>query len=56
MTVDSIVAVLIVAGAAYYLYRKFSKPGKESGCACSSGGSCCGQGVDSHGHGCGSRQ
>lgn len=41
MTLDSIIAIGVVIGAAFYLYRKFSKS-KSSGCGCSSGSGCCG--------------
>lgn len=41
MTFDSIIAIGIVIGAAFYLYRKFAK-NKSGGCGCSSGGGCCG--------------
>jgi hypothetical protein len=40
MTFDSIIAVGIVIGAAFYLYRKFTKKSKSGGCGCSSGGGC----------------
>jgi len=42
MTFDSIIAVGIVIGAAFYLYRKFAKNSKSGGCGCPSGGDCCG--------------
>lgn len=42
MTFDSIVAVVIVIGAAFYLYRKFFRNRKSGGCGCSSGGGGCG--------------
>ncbi len=41
MTFDSVIAVGIVIGAAFYLYRKFAKS-KSGGCGCSSGGGGCG--------------
>jgi len=42
MTLDSLIAVGIVVGAAAYLYRKFAKNSKSGGCSCSSSGGCCG--------------
>ncbi len=42
MTLDSLIAVGIVVGAATFLYRKFAKTKKSGGCGCSSGGGCCG--------------
>ncbi|MBW2452509.1 MAG: FeoB-associated Cys-rich membrane protein [Deltaproteobacteria bacterium] len=46
MTVDTLIAMSIVIGAALYLYRKFAKNSKRSGSGCSSSGGCCG----SHNH------
>ncbi len=42
MTLDTLIVVGIVVGAAAYLYRKFAKKSKDGGCSCSSGGGCCG--------------
>ena len=40
---DSIIVFAIVAGAAFYLYRKFAKSNK-GGCGCGSESGCCGKG------------
>ena len=51
MTLDTLIVVGIVVGAAAYLYRKFAKTKKSGGCGCASGGDCCGshdRGVETH--------
>ncbi|KIH77352.1 Virus attachment protein p12 family protein [Geoalkalibacter ferrihydriticus] len=37
---DSIITLVIVIGAAFYLYRKFSRTRSDSGCGCSGEGGC----------------
>ncbi len=49
MTIDTLIAIGIVLGAAFYLYRKFNKNSKNGDCACASGGGCC-NGSQKHHH------
>jgi hypothetical protein len=41
LTLDTLIAVTIVVGAAVYLYRKFAGSRNSGGCGCASGGGCC---------------
>ena len=52
MTLDTVVTVSIVIGAATYLYRKFARSQKSGGSGCASGGGCCGSHDHAAGNGC----